>query len=181
MSEGALNGDLGLGKVTPHHILTIKQSNYSNKSSSAKRDYISTHPGRKTVKHMWAGPWENVSYANNKGADQHAHPRSLISAFVVRWLDSIISLDSIAEISRFYLAFVAAQTSWCLAWSQTPEDTFCRVVVHVLIASKAVGNTELIFITTSFRFTWATTRQNVSSGVSDQVWLKLACSATEAS
>ena len=42
-----------------------------------------------------------MSYANNKGADQPAHSRSLISAFVVRYLDSIISLDSIAEISRF--------------------------------------------------------------------------------
>ena len=42
-----------------------------------------------------------MSYANNKGADQPAHPRSLISAFVVRCLDSIISLDSIAEISKF--------------------------------------------------------------------------------
>ena len=31
---------------------------------------------------------------NNKGADQPAHPRSLISAFVVRCLDSIISLVS---------------------------------------------------------------------------------------
>ena len=41
-----------------------------------------------------------MSYANNKGADQPAHPRSLISTFVVRCLDSIISLDSIAEISR---------------------------------------------------------------------------------
>ena len=39
-------------------------------------------------------------YANNKGADQPAHPRSLVSAFVVCCLDSIISLDSIAEISR---------------------------------------------------------------------------------
>ena len=39
-----------------------------------------------------------MSYANNKGADQPAHPRSLISVFVVRCLDSIISLDSIAEI-----------------------------------------------------------------------------------
>ena len=29
-------------------------------------------------------------YANNKGADQHAHPRSLISTFVVRCLDSMI-------------------------------------------------------------------------------------------
>ena len=41
-----------------------------------------------------------MSYANNKGADQPAHPRSLISAFVVRCLDSIISLESTAEISR---------------------------------------------------------------------------------
>ena len=31
-----------------------------------------------------------MSYTNNEGADQTAHPRSLISAFVVRCLDSII-------------------------------------------------------------------------------------------
>ena len=42
-----------------------------------------------------------MSYSNNKGADQPAHPHSLISAFVVRCLGSIISVDSIAEISRF--------------------------------------------------------------------------------
>ena len=41
-----------------------------------------------------------MSYANNKGADQPAHPRSLISTFVVRCLDSIISLDSTSEFSR---------------------------------------------------------------------------------
>ena len=41
-----------------------------------------------------------MSYANNKGADQPAHRHSLISAFVVRCLDSIISLDSTAKISR---------------------------------------------------------------------------------
>ena len=33
-------------------------------------------------------------YANNKGADQSAHPRSLISAFVVRSLDSITYIFS---------------------------------------------------------------------------------------
>ena len=49
-----------------------------------------------------------MSYANNKGADQPAHPRSLISAFVVRCLDSIIYLDSIAEISNF-----KTQASFC--------------------------------------------------------------------
>ena len=53
-----------------------------------------------------------MSHANNKGADQPAHPRSLISAFVVRCFDSIISLDSIAEISRLCLAAVAAQTGF---------------------------------------------------------------------
>ena len=50
----------------------------------------------------WATSWENMfmPYANNKGADQPAHPRSLISAFVVRCLDGIIPLLAIAEISR---------------------------------------------------------------------------------
>ena len=72
-----------------------------------------------------------MPYANNKGADQSAHPRSLISAFVVRCLDSIICLDSIAEISRLLLDSVAAQAGLRLAWSETPEDTFCRVVAHI--------------------------------------------------
>ena len=69
-----------------------------------------------------------MSYANNKGADQTALLRSLISAFVVRCLDSIISLDSIAKISRLQLASVTVQAGLCLAWSKTPEDTFCHVV-----------------------------------------------------
>ena len=49
----------------------------------------------------WASSWENLfmPYANNKGADQPEHPRSLISTFVVRCLDSIISLVSISGIS----------------------------------------------------------------------------------
>ena len=38
-------------------------------------------------------------YANNQGADQPAHPRSLISAFVVHCLDSTIPLLAVAEIS----------------------------------------------------------------------------------
>ena len=41
-----------------------------------------------------------IPYANKKGADQPALPRNLISAFVVHCLDSIISLDSIGEVSR---------------------------------------------------------------------------------
>ena len=40
-------------------------------------------------------------FANNKGADQPAHPRSLISAFVIRLLESIISKHATSEISIF--------------------------------------------------------------------------------
>ena len=71
-------------------------------------------------------------YANNKGADQPAHPRSQISVFVVRCLASIICLDSIAEISRLELASVAAQAGLCLAWLETPEDTFSYDGAHLL-------------------------------------------------
>ena len=38
--------------------------------------------------------------ANTKGADQPAHARSLIRAFVIHCLDSIIPLLAIAKISR---------------------------------------------------------------------------------
>ena len=60
-----------------------------------------------------------MSYANNKGADQPAHPCSLISAFVVHCLDSVMSL-----ISSLMLASVAEQATLSLTWSETPEDTF---------------------------------------------------------
>ena len=62
---------------------------------------------------------------------QPAHPRSLISAFVVRCLDSVMSLDSVSKISSLMLASVAERGGLCLAWSETPEDTFCRVVAQI--------------------------------------------------
>ena len=40
-------------------------------------------------------------FANNKSADQPAHPRSLISAFVIRVLESIISRLAMSEISIY--------------------------------------------------------------------------------
>ena len=43
---------------------------------------------------------ENLAsgYANNQGADQPAHLRSLISAFVIRFLESMISILTTSEI-----------------------------------------------------------------------------------
>ena len=52
------------------------------------------------------------------------HPRSLISAFVVRCLNSVMSLVSATKISSLMLASVAEQASLSLTWSETHEDTF---------------------------------------------------------
>ena len=41
------------------------------------------------------------AFANNKGADQPAHPGSLISVFVIHFLKSIISKLASSEISVF--------------------------------------------------------------------------------
>ena len=65
-----------------------------------------------------------MPYANNKGADQPVHPRSLISAFVVRSLDSTIFLVSRSEISRFSIVSVAEQAGLNVTRSETSEDTF---------------------------------------------------------
>ena len=40
-------------------------------------------------------------FANNKGADKPARPRSLISAFVIRLLESTISRLATSKISKF--------------------------------------------------------------------------------
>ena len=72
-----------------------------------------------------------MPYANNKGADQPAHPRSLISAFVVRCLDSVMSLVSVTKISSLILASVAEQASWSRTWSETPEDAFSHGAAQV--------------------------------------------------
>ena len=74
-----------------------------------------------------------MSYANNLGADQPAHPRSLISAFVVRCLDSLMSLVSVTKISSLMLASVAEQASMSQTWSETLEDTFSHDEAHLVL------------------------------------------------
>ena len=55
-----------------------------------------------------------MSYTNNKGADQPAHPRSLISSVVIRCLDSVMSLVSVTKIPSLMLASVDEQASLSL-------------------------------------------------------------------
>ena len=74
-----------------------------------------------------------MSYANNKGADQPAHLRSLISTFIVRCLDNVMSLVSLTKISSLMLVSVAEQTSLSLPWSETPEDTFSYDKAHIYL------------------------------------------------
>ena len=61
-----------------------------------------------------------MPYANNKGADQPAHPSSLISAFVVRCLDSIIPILANSRI----MTSVAEQTGLSLTWLETLKTCF---------------------------------------------------------
>ena len=63
-------------------------------------------------------------FANNKGADQPAHPRSLISAFVFRLLESIIFRLATSKLSIFYLVSVAEQAGLNLTFSETPKTGF---------------------------------------------------------
>ena len=50
---------------------------------------------------IWASMQETLSsgFANNKGVDQPAHPHSLISAFVILFLESITSKVATGDIS----------------------------------------------------------------------------------
>ena len=64
------------------------------------------------------------SFANNKGADQHAHLRSLIRAFVIPLLESIISRLAMSKISIFELVSVVEQAYLNLSLWETPKTGF---------------------------------------------------------
>ena len=59
------------------------------------RKTVVCHMGLDARKPVFGG------FSNNTGADQPAHPRSLISAFVIRYLESIICKLATGEISTF--------------------------------------------------------------------------------
>ena len=62
--------------------------------------------------------------AKNKDADQPAHPRSLISAFVIHVLESIRSKLSASENLFFLSVWVFEETGMSLALSETPKTGF---------------------------------------------------------
>ena len=85
-----------------------------------------------------------MPYANNKAAYQPAHSHSLISAFVVRYLDSMIPQVYISEISSLHLASVAAQAGLCLTWSQTPKTGLLVTGLNLFVTFYAGQHTPLL-------------------------------------
>ena len=63
-------------------------------------------------------------FATNTCTDKPGHMRSLISAFVINFLKSIICKLAIGEILIFYLVSVAEETGLKLAFSETPKTGF---------------------------------------------------------
>ena len=68
-----------------------------------------------------------MPYANNKGAVSLC-TRSLISTFIVLYLDSIIYVLTKSEMSGFLLVSVAEQAGLNLTWSKISEETLSRDV-----------------------------------------------------
>ena len=98
-----------------------KGDGVNNDCDSAEGEEINNGLGMK-----WAATQENLSwwFLNNKGADQPAHPRSLISVFVFCLFESIISGHITSEISLFWLVSVAEETGLSLAMWDTPKTGF---------------------------------------------------------
>ena len=77
---------------------------------------------------IWALTRENLSlgFANNKGTDQPAHPRSLISTFVIRLLESIVSRLAASNILIFILVIAAEQGGLNITFSETQRQGLLR-------------------------------------------------------
>ena len=73
-----------------------------------------------------------MPYANNKDADQHVNPSSLIIVFVVRRLDSKMSINVISKIPTLWLASIAEQADFSLTCSQNPKYRFSHDVAHTM-------------------------------------------------
>ena len=84
----------------------------------------------------WASMREKVTllYANNKGADQPSHRRSLISTFVICFLESLIVSLATCEITIFKLVSINEQTGLSLMLSETLKIGFNAFIKsHILI------------------------------------------------
>ena len=90
--------------------------------------------------HIWASTEEKrLRGIGNKGADQPVHWPSLISPFVIRLLESIISKLAASEILIFYIASVAEQAGLHLTLSVILKTGF--VTSRPIYSSFIMANT----------------------------------------
>ena len=86
---------------------------------------------------IWALMRENLStgFANNKGADQSAHPCRLISAFVIGFWECDINKHAKGEISIIQLDCVAEETGLNLTLLETLKTGFVasRPIYYTII------------------------------------------------
>ena len=72
--------------------------------------------------------------ANNKGADQLAHPCSLISYLAIHLLNSIILKLSPSEILPFYLVSVAEKAGFGMILSETLKTVFvASLLIYIYV------------------------------------------------
>ena len=112
---------------------------------------------------IWATSLENLfmPYVTNKGTDQPAHPRSLISAFVVHCLDSIIPLVSISSFKPLAgLCSCAGRFGSTLVAND--EDRFSRDEAHMFLW-RIVDNYPFIIVKyPPYLFLWV---ESISEGL----------------
>ena len=89
-------------------------------------------------------PWV---FANNKGADQPAHPCSLISPIIIPFiLESIISNHAICEFSIF-LASLCSLGNWFESrFVGNPKDRFCHAKAQIYTITSYTSSISFILI-----------------------------------
>ena len=81
-----------------------------------------------------------MGFTNNNSAGQLAHPRSLIGAFAIHLLNSIILKLAPSEISLFYLVSVAEKAGFGMILSETLKTVFfASMLIYIHVNADPIG------------------------------------------
>ena len=143
---------------------------------------------------IWAATWQNHQNgcAPSEDSVQPGHPPSLIRVFTVRLMGSWGPKLSSCGQRRLWSDWADAQTDLSLRWAHTHFAGFLMMRLKCRTPVRLRGLNALVYVKlhwllaedttkTIFIYIWATSIENVSSEIFDQVTFKPACSATEAS
>ena len=129
---------------------------------------ISYHPKEKNMSHIVRKPVYapvcEQQRCRSACASVQYDPHSMISAFVVPCLDSIIPLLAIAEIASLYVVSVAEQAGWSLTWSQTPMTGFFVMGLKQIHTSEKMAVSKILKFKQCSLTMWATLQKDLSSG-----------------